>query len=302
MRYADKVLGIVLDRLKRENLYERSIIIVTSDHGVRVWGDLYHHIDLIAHVPLIFRGPGIKQGLYSWDVQHIDLVPTLLQLLGQPYRPSDYEGASALNPQRPFRSKTLYVEAENLGTQVFAFDAGAHSWKMIQNRPAAAAQDHALGSVLSATGFALQAESSFSAIQVFNDLLEARERRQDFLTIHLKRHFPKAVTDSQIQSLRENLKILETLPDRPTNNFRRAMAYFFLALSETQRIAGGKSVDLAATNQHWKHALENFRKAENLQAGLVQEVTGILQKADANRDGSLNSGELTSIITSRTRK
>ena len=77
------------------------------------------------------------------------------------------------------------------------------------------------------------------------------------------------------------------------------MAYFFLALSETQRLAAGKTADVDQTNQHWKLAIENFRKAKNLEAGLAQEIEGFLHKADADHNGSLNSAELASIIRSR---
>jgi hypothetical protein len=301
-RYADRILGVILERMKQEGLYDRSILVVTSDHGARVWDDLYHHLDLIAHVPLIIHAPGMAAAMSDRDVQHMDLTPTLLQLIGGAtlFRSSDFDGVSAFSAEQPSRSKVLHVDTEGLGDVSFTLDPVTHQWNLSKYQPSKDSQNLGLGGTLAAAGTTLQMQSTFSATQVINDLLESKDMNQEFLTIHLQRHFPREVSDSQVSTLRENLVGLQSLPDAPSANFRRGIAYFFLALSETQRLAAGKSENIDQTNQHWKLAIENLRKAKNLEAGLAPELEQVLRKADTDHNGFLNSAELTSIIKTRT--
>lgn len=300
-RYADQILGLILQKLKQEGLYDRSILVVTSDHGARVWDDLYHHLDLIAHVPLIIHAPGIAPSISDRDYQHMDLTPTLLQLtLGaDSFRASDFEGVSAFSPDVPSRSKVLHVDAESLGDVAFTLDPVSQQWKLSDYQRSKLPGDEGLGGVLGAAGTALQMQSTFSATQVINDLMESKDVEQEFLAIHLQRHFPREVSDAQMAELRANEARLQPLPDAPSNNFRRGINYFFLALSESQRMADGKTEDVDQTNRHWKLAIENLRKAPNVEAGLSGEIEKFLRQADSDHNGTLNSSELASIVRSR---
>jgi arylsulfatase A-like enzyme len=89
--FADKWIGVLLDRLRELGLYDRTVIAFTSDHGEplgehgiirktsRQLG--YEHV---AHVPLIIRHPdGSGAGRrISGFVQPPDLMPTLLEAVG----------------------------------------------------------------------------------------------------------------------------------------------------------------------------------------------------------------------------
>jgi arylsulfatase A-like enzyme len=88
VRYTDEVLGRLIDALDVRDLAERTILIVTSDHGEAFGehGDRYHggFWEEQIHVPLIWRAPGrIAAGR---RVPHlvglVDVVPTILDLLG----------------------------------------------------------------------------------------------------------------------------------------------------------------------------------------------------------------------------
>ncbi|PYJ98874.1 MAG: hypothetical protein DME68_05630, partial [Verrucomicrobia bacterium] len=69
-----------------------TIVVHTSDHGDSLGA---HHLfaketmfEEAARVPLLVRLPGQKRGkIVSQPVSHIDFVPTLLDLLGQPKHP-----------------------------------------------------------------------------------------------------------------------------------------------------------------------------------------------------------------------
>ena len=80
---ADACAGAILDALRTSGRLDQTVIIFTSDQGY-----CYHRAkatayDLGVHVPLIIAGPGITRGLTGDElVSHVDLVPTILDLLG----------------------------------------------------------------------------------------------------------------------------------------------------------------------------------------------------------------------------
>ncbi len=87
IRYVDDQLDAFLDKLQRAGLLEDTVVIVTSDHGEEFLehGLIGHGGNLhpeVLHVPLLFRGPGIRGGRrITSPVAHTDLMPTVLSLL-----------------------------------------------------------------------------------------------------------------------------------------------------------------------------------------------------------------------------
>ncbi len=88
----DQSIGAVLGCLERFGLSDNTIVVHTSDHGDSLGA---HHLfakevmfEEAARVPFLIRLPGQKRGkLVPQPVSHIDLVPTLLDFLGQPKHP-----------------------------------------------------------------------------------------------------------------------------------------------------------------------------------------------------------------------
>src|SRR4029453_2823921 len=88
----DKSIGAVLACLERWGLTDNTIIVHTSDHGDSLGA---HHLfgketmfEEAARVPLLVRLPGQRASkTVPHPVSHIDFVPTLLDLLGQPNHP-----------------------------------------------------------------------------------------------------------------------------------------------------------------------------------------------------------------------
>ncbi len=80
--YADRVLGQIVDRLRRIGLYDRALIVVTSDHGFRA-GALRRAVteadfEELMEVPLFVKRPGQREGrVVKHVVQTIDIVPTI---------------------------------------------------------------------------------------------------------------------------------------------------------------------------------------------------------------------------------
>lgn len=85
----DQSIGAILGCLERCGLVDQTIVVHTSDHGDSLGA---HHLfgketmfEEATRVPLLIRLPGqTRSSLVSHSVSHIDFVPTLLDLLGQP--------------------------------------------------------------------------------------------------------------------------------------------------------------------------------------------------------------------------
>ena len=103
VRYVDQQIGRLFDVLREEKALEDTLIIITSDHGESLTEhDIFfdHHglYDVTTHVPLIlyypkaFSEPKRVKGL----VQHIDLAPTLYDLLNIKYKDYELDGASLM--------------------------------------------------------------------------------------------------------------------------------------------------------------------------------------------------------------
>src|SRR5206468_7742052 len=89
--YSDEIIGHFLEYLKSRQLYDRSTIVLLSDHGEGLGdhGEQEHGLfvyDEAIHVPLIIKQEGnAGAGRRLADVvQHIDLVPTMLDLVKAP--------------------------------------------------------------------------------------------------------------------------------------------------------------------------------------------------------------------------
>ncbi|HEX7901329.1 MAG TPA: sulfatase-like hydrolase/transferase [Planctomycetota bacterium] len=106
-RGVDRLVGLVADRLKARGLYDRTLLIVTSDHGARSQGAMPAEGEI--RIPFLARGPSIRPGIRDADYQHIDFAPTLLDLLGAPAEPGAFEGRSAFGAARDEREARFDV-------------------------------------------------------------------------------------------------------------------------------------------------------------------------------------------------
>ena len=91
--FADEIVGGFLDALKARGVYDAATIVLLSDHGEGLGdhAEQEHGIflyDESIRVPFIVRLPGGVNGgaRVTHPVQHIDVLPTMLDLLGLPAR------------------------------------------------------------------------------------------------------------------------------------------------------------------------------------------------------------------------
>jgi arylsulfatase A-like enzyme len=87
LRFTDLHIGRLLDELRAQQLYDRTIIVVTGDHGegfgehgIELHG--YHLYAAQTKVPLIIRVPGLPPRRAATPAGHADLLPTLVNLAG----------------------------------------------------------------------------------------------------------------------------------------------------------------------------------------------------------------------------
>jgi membrane-anchored protein YejM (alkaline phosphatase superfamily) len=103
VHYVDALLGRVLDDLERRKLLDRTVVVVTSDHGIEFdenglgfKGHGTAYSDYQMRTPLVIHWPGRAPQRTDRRTSHNDLAPTLLtELLGCANPPSDY--ASGFN-------------------------------------------------------------------------------------------------------------------------------------------------------------------------------------------------------------
>lgn len=104
--YLDENLGELFVWLKSKGLYERSIIVITSDHGEylgekKLFGHSVGLYEPVLRVPLIIHAPGN----IDWDVdthkpvQTIDIMPTILKILDIPI-PGGVQGGALIQEIR----------------------------------------------------------------------------------------------------------------------------------------------------------------------------------------------------------
>jgi arylsulfatase A-like enzyme len=85
--YTDRHIGRLLGELRARGLAERTVVVVTGDHGegfgehgIELHG--YHLYAAQTKVPLIVRVPGVPPRRSTTPAGHIDLLPTLVNLAG----------------------------------------------------------------------------------------------------------------------------------------------------------------------------------------------------------------------------
>lgn len=110
--YADRLVGEVIDHLRRTGVYDEALIVVTADHGVQFDKERYPYlrlaqprtIDSIAYTPLFVKSPGQREGrIDDSNLMAVDVVPTIASELGVEVA-WEVEGFAAGDPRIEDRS------------------------------------------------------------------------------------------------------------------------------------------------------------------------------------------------------
>ncbi len=103
LHYSDAWVGEVVDRLKAAGEWDRTVLLVVSDHGEAFHerGRVCHGSDLHeeqVRTLLLFRAPGLAPRRVEEPVSHLDAAPALLDLLGLPPHPNFQGRGDILDP------------------------------------------------------------------------------------------------------------------------------------------------------------------------------------------------------------
>ena len=115
--YVDAQLGILFDSLEGQGFLEKTIVIITSDHG-EAFGEKeemnhgFFAYDNTIHIPLFLFYPGIEPKTVRENASHIDIFPTVCELLGLSV-PEHIQGESLLPiaAGRERQKKKIYFES-----------------------------------------------------------------------------------------------------------------------------------------------------------------------------------------------
>ncbi len=100
-RMFDDHVGEILNELERSGLADRTIVVITADHGDNLYEEgvtLGHGLTFNGglqanHIPMLIRIPGAESKTISEQINMIDLMPTLADLL-EVKKPGNWEGQS----------------------------------------------------------------------------------------------------------------------------------------------------------------------------------------------------------------
>lgn len=108
IRRADYYLGQLFDFLEVENLMDKTVLVITSDHGEMLlerhgrWGHIYPLYEELIHVPLIIKIPGRTGSRVQKQVPaSVSILPTILDIAGI----KDKNSREEFNLMRIFREK-----------------------------------------------------------------------------------------------------------------------------------------------------------------------------------------------------
>jgi len=119
VNFVDDQIGRLVDGLKQLGIYDRTTLVVTSDHGEEFWdhGEFEHGhslYDELVRVPLIIKLPSdllLTGRTIDHQVRNLDIMPTVFEL-GDVDQPASFRGVSLLPMLRGEPSEELPAFSE----------------------------------------------------------------------------------------------------------------------------------------------------------------------------------------------
>ena len=144
IRGIDRDVNRVFRMLEERGRLDDTIVLITSDHGEEFLdhGALLHGFwlfDETLRVPMIWRVPGLEPRRVTDTVRHIDVAPTLLDLLGLE-SPAQFQGRSVAALLRGESMPPVPHVAETSWRGIHRRSVRAGRWKLIVDELAGSAQ------------------------------------------------------------------------------------------------------------------------------------------------------------------
>ena len=201
VRYADTLLGQVLDRLRTVGLYDDALVVVTADHGATFRPgfpfrspEAESFVDIVS-VPLFVKVPNQQMGtVLASNVETIDIVPTLAARLGSRL-PWEADGVDAFDDRVDARAdKSLFFD-DPLRRMTGPRDLGAAIHEVVTRKyewlgdpdgfhgPKVGRHQELLGRRVDE--FEVVTSEDFEAAVNLPEVFEDVDRASDFIPIHV---------------------------------------------------------------------------------------------------------------------
>ncbi len=171
--YVDNEIGRLLEVLREYELMDSTLILITSDHGESLTehGIFFDHhglYDVSIHVPLVIKYSELQQGKrIGGFVQHFDLVPTILDILGLKAQNCHFDGKSAV--------PLINGEVEKIHTAIYAEEA------QVQRKRAIRTGDYKYVYALSENAICRACRCVHGDVEELYDLNEDPEENQNIV-------------------------------------------------------------------------------------------------------------------------
>lgn len=154
LKYTDQYIGQVIQNISALGLDKDTIVIITSPHGEGFGEHGYvMHYDIYeteTHAPLIIRIPGVGHRTVEDQVQSIDVLPTILDLVGiAKYQLAEGQSLAPLIEGQHFEDRPIFIERiplweqfsvaviPNVSSYYEDFAVRTSEWKLIYRQSAA---------------------------------------------------------------------------------------------------------------------------------------------------------------------
>lgn len=130
LAYVDSQVGRLIGHLKDLGLWDRTIFVLTGDHGEAFFEHGFAaHGNLpfaeLARAPLLLHAPGLAPGRDDRPSQHVDVAPTILSILGLPPHPG-FQGID-LTGKHPPRDRPQFVVTQSPSANAYSVVSGHYT-------------------------------------------------------------------------------------------------------------------------------------------------------------------------------
>lgn len=114
VKYADYALGQFFDEARNKQWFDKTIFVVVGDHDSRVYGRAYIPVERFKVALMILAPTHLKPSRIKNVTSQIDLIPTIMGLLGLAYEGPFY-GRDILDPKAPLSQPVLLSYNHDVG-------------------------------------------------------------------------------------------------------------------------------------------------------------------------------------------
>ena len=136
VRAVDDMVGKILDALDRSGKADYTVIVFTSEHGEMLGShallELRRPYEETTGVPLLIKVPWLDTSAVPGNFSQIDLLPTLLDLLGEAI-PGGLHGVSrvdVLTDDGTLEGNDVFVQHNGVGDRDLAGEGSSHTWPL----------------------------------------------------------------------------------------------------------------------------------------------------------------------------